>query len=256
MFSWSTSFLFWYQDSQTLSRSHISECDTPSQGQKFCYRCIQYTRVLRDSDCSLNPHTVEGLIRCQYNKWHWEITMTSGLICFISSVKTRKVYLVSAVCLVSWNKNNKWYKMFRVRTISLKPGKAWLYPAEAVSPFVHPSLSSFRYSMNILLNLGQALMGFPHSASRKESICQFRRWKRWGFDLWIRKIPWRKKWQPTPVFLAWKIPWTEEPGGLQSMGHKESDMTKHMHTGPDRHPRYVLIKKQFLDQGNSSLVNT
>ena len=25
--------------------------------------------------------------------------------------------------------------------------------------------------------------------------------------------------------LAWKIPWTEEPGGLQSRGHKESDMT-------------------------------
>ena len=29
---------------------------------------------------------------------------------------------------------------------------------------------------------------------------------------------WRRKWQPTPVFLAWKIPRTEEPGGLQSMG--------------------------------------
>ena len=26
--------------------------------------------------------------------------------------------------------------------------------------------------------------------------------------------------------LAWKIPWTEEPGRLQSMGHKESDMTE------------------------------
>ena len=25
--------------------------------------------------------------------------------------------------------------------------------------------------------------------------------------------------------LAWKIPWTEEPGGLQSMGLQESDMT-------------------------------
>ena len=25
--------------------------------------------------------------------------------------------------------------------------------------------------------------------------------------------------------LPWKIPWTEEPGGLQSMGHKESDTT-------------------------------
>ena len=26
--------------------------------------------------------------------------------------------------------------------------------------------------------------------------------------------------------LAWKIPWTEEPGGFQSMGCKESDMTE------------------------------
>ena len=29
--------------------------------------------------------------------------------------------------------------------------------------------------------------------------------------------------------LAWEIPWTEEPGGLQSMGHKESDMTERLH---------------------------
>ena len=28
-----------------------------------------------------------------------------------------------------------------------------------------------------------------------------------------------------PGFLSWKISWTEEPGGLQSMGHKEPDMT-------------------------------
>ena len=26
--------------------------------------------------------------------------------------------------------------------------------------------------------------------------------------------------------LAWRIPWTEQPGELQSMGHKESDMTE------------------------------
>ena len=29
--------------------------------------------------------------------------------------------------------------------------------------------------------------------------------------------------------LTWKIPWTEEPGGLQSMGCKESDTTEHSH---------------------------
>ena len=28
--------------------------------------------------------------------------------------------------------------------------------------------------------------------------------------------------------LAWKIPWTEESGGVQFMGHKESDTTEHM----------------------------
>ena len=29
---------------------------------------------------------------------------------------------------------------------------------------------------------------------------------------------WRRAWQPTPVFLPGESPWTEEPGGLQSMG--------------------------------------
>ena len=30
--------------------------------------------------------------------------------------------------------------------------------------------------------------------------------------------------------LAWRIPWTEEPGGLQFMGSKESDMTEQLST--------------------------
>ena len=42
--------------------------------------------------------------------------------------------------------------------------------------------------------------------------------RRHVFDLWLGKMPWRRAWQPTPVFLAWRIPRTEEPGGLQSMG--------------------------------------
>ena len=45
----------------------------------------------------------------------------------------------------------------------------------------------------------------------------------------VQSLGWRdpleKKWQPIPVFLAWKIPRTEEPGGLQSMGSQESDTT-------------------------------
>ena len=36
--------------------------------------------------------------------------------------------------------------------------------------------------------------------------------------------PWKREWQPTPEFLAWRIPWTEEPDGPR--GCKESDTTE------------------------------
>ena len=39
----------------------------------------------------------------------------------------------------------------------------------------------------------------------KEPGCQCRRHKRHGFDSWVRKIPWRRKWQATPVFLPGKL---------------------------------------------------
>ena len=61
-------------------------------------------------------------------------------------------------------------------------------------------------------------LSFPGGASGKELTCQCRRHKRPVFDPCVGKIPWGRKWQPTPVILAWRIPWTEEPGGLQSMG--------------------------------------
>ena len=43
--------------------------------------------------------------------------------------------------------------------------------------------------------------GFPGGASSKEPTCWCRRHKRWGFDPWVGKIPWRRAWQPTAVFL-------------------------------------------------------
>jgi len=48
-------------------------------------------------------------------------------------------------------------------------------------------------------------MGFSGDASGKESACQCGSYKRLGFDPWVRKIPWTKKWQPTPVFLTGKF---------------------------------------------------
>jgi len=48
------------------------------------------------------------------------------------------------------------------------------------------------------------ILGFPCGASGKESTCQCRRHKRCWFDPWVGEIPWRREWQPTPIFLPGK----------------------------------------------------
>jgi len=45
------------------------------------------------------------------------------------------------------------------------------------------------------------LLGLPRWVSGKESACHCRRHE---FDPWLRKIPWRREWQPTPVTLPGK----------------------------------------------------
>ena len=47
---------------------------------------------------------------------------------------------------------------------------------------------------------GQGL-GLPRWLSGKEPACQFRKHKRCRFDPWVGTILWKRKWQPTPVFL-------------------------------------------------------
>ena len=48
-------------------------------------------------------------------------------------------------------------------------------------------------------------VGFPRWLSGKEFVSQCRRHWRWMFDPWVGKIPWSRKWQPTPVFLPGKF---------------------------------------------------
>ena len=60
-------------------------------------------------------------------------------------------------------------------------------------------------------------MGFPGGSYGKEAACNV---GDPGSIPGVGKIPWRRAWQPTPVFLPGESLWTEERGGLQSMGHK------------------------------------
>ena len=49
-----------------------------------------------------------------------------------------------------------------------------------------------------------------------------------GFNPWVRKIPWRRKWQPTPVFLLAKSHEQRSLAGYSSWGYKESDTTERL----------------------------
>ena len=73
------------------------------------------------------------------------------------------------------------------------------------------------------------------------------------FNPWIGKISWRRKWQTHSSILAWKIPWTEETGGLQSMGSqiiRHNWATKrvcaHTHTHSFRLGFLLLLLSHFF----------
>ena len=70
------------------------------------------------------------------------------------------------------------------------------------------------------------LFGFPCGSDGKSICLQCRKP---GFDPWVGKIPWRRKWQPTPVLLPGKSHGQRTLVGYSPWDHKESDMTEWLH---------------------------
>ena len=64
--------------------------------------------------------------------------------------------------------------------------------------------------------------------SGNEPICQCRRCKRWGFNLWVWKIPWRRVWQPTPVCLPGESHGQRSLADFSLWGCKELDTTERL----------------------------
>ena len=109
-----------------------------------------------------------------------------------------------------------------VGSLSLLQG---IFPTQGLNPGLpHCRRILYQLSHNILFqicisDLYKWVMGFPGGASGKEPTCQCEGHGRCRFDPWVGEIPWRRARQPThSSILAWRIPWTEEPGGLESIG--------------------------------------
>ena len=85
------------------------------------------------------------------------------------------------------------------------------------------------------------LKGFPHdSAVNPPAQC-----RRCRFDPWISKIPWRRKWQPTPVFLSGKS------HGQRSLATTVHGFAELDTTGwPSTHPRFYEAEEETGSSGH------
>ena len=113
------------------------------------------------------------------------------------------------------------------------------------------------------LEVSASLEGLPRCLSGKESSCQCRRP---GFDPWVGKIPWRRKWQLTSVFLPGESHEQRSLADYSPEGHKELNTTEvtehtrarthtHTHTHTLLYPPEVgchaLLQGIFLTQSSN-----
>ena len=78
--------------------------------------------------------------------------------------------------------------------------------------------------------LAGRFFGFPRWLSGKESTCQCRRSRRHRFKSCVRKRPWRRKWQPIPVFLPGKAHGQRSLMGYSPWDCKKLDTTEYSFT--------------------------
>ena len=101
-------------------------------------------------------------------------------------------------------------------------------------------------------------MGFPDGSAGKDRL-QCKRYRRLGFDPWVNKILWRRKWQSIPVFLSEKFHGQRSLSGYSPKGCKESDTTEQQSTQDKMDitlfSDLVSIIKSVSNIGISNLLN-
>ena len=123
--------------------------------------------------------------------------------------------------------------------------RLWLPPCSSLSvsgcwcraPRSRPVWLPFSRESSRRLQESLGCFGFDHGlggagrdfsgGSDGKSICL--QCRRPGFDPWAWKIPWRRKWQPTPVLLPGKSHGWRNLVGYSPWGHKESETTEQLH---------------------------
>ena len=105
------------------------------------------------------------------------------------------------------------------------------------------------YWFSIYLLPTLCLDGLPRWYNGKQNTCQCRRRKRFRFNPWVGKIPWRRKWQPTLVFLPGKFhghrgllgysPWVRKELDTTEQLSAHTHMCTHTHTHTHTHTLWL-----------------
>ena len=100
--------------------------------------------------------------------------------------------------------------------------------SKTLSNYWHVMLNPIRFSYPLLAIPEDSLIRLSHSWwLRRQSVSL--QCSRPRFNPWVGKIPWRRKWQPTPVLLPRKFHGWRSLVGYSPWGHKELDMTEWLH---------------------------
>ena len=90
----------------------------------------------------------------------------------------------------------KWEKLHQL-FLSSEPRRRWLSSWQRGNSHLKPNGNG----LEVQNTKGSTLLGLPRWAGGKEPTCQCRRPKRHRFDPRVRKIPWRRAWQSTLIFV-------------------------------------------------------
>ena len=148
----------------------------------------------------------------------WQQSITCG------SLKTRWSYFrdFAGDVLTAWNYFPLPPSLLlnSIRSFSNKIDSLTIYQLEWI---IHTYVDYFLQSQSllkfILVYIPVSLLeGFPGGRVVKKLPANAGDARERGFDPWVRKIPLEKEMATYSSILTWRIPWTEEPRGLQSMG--------------------------------------
>ena len=140
--------------------------------------------------------------------WHW---LEFNPFIYLSYTLWIMSCLGQGSCLLGrWQGIQSW----RIKVVLAKWSK-WNQPIKVICKM---PLQKF---VLIIIHMC-SIIGVPWWLSSKEPACQGRGHR---FHPWVGKIPWRKKWQPTPVFLPGKFQGHRSLAGYSPWACKELDTT-------------------------------